>query len=179
MGVLFTRYIDRWTDSDSYIYPTNFVCGCGRYKNVKSDLGIPSQFWNLQNPEIIYQLQSGRIFIQGKNSGHTADSKLSYTIQFFILIFCAQISAGPCGSSRKIWQLEKYDNFFCIKNIPTSIIQESRQAADSKLNFMTQFSILILCVKYQEAQPRVVPEKSVTEIIFYDADNTRWWIVIV
>ena len=35
-------------------------------------------------------------------SGHAADSKLSYTIQFFILMLCAKYQeTGLCGSSEK------------------------------------------------------------------------------
>ena len=40
----------------------------------------------------------------------------------------------------------------------------SGHAADSKLRYMIQFSILMLCAKYKE-EASVVPEKNVTEII--------------
>ena len=43
----------------------------------------------------------------------------------------------------------------------------SGHAADSKLQYTVQFSILMLCAKYQAS---VVPEKNVTEI-FWDADT--------
>ena len=85
-------------------------------------------------------------------SGHAADSKLRYTIQFSILILCAKyMKAGLCGSR------EKCDRNYLVKHIclwpqySKSHRTGSGHATDSKLRYTIQFSILMLCAKYQEA----------------------------
>jgi len=80
-------------------------------------------------------------------SGNAADSKLSYTIQFSVLMLCAIYQeVGLCGSWEKC-----DDNFFDIKNIVSSVKQEVDMQNISKLSYTIQFSILMLCAKYQEA----------------------------
>ena len=80
-------------------------------------------------------------------SGHAADSKLCYTIQFSILVPCAKYQeAGLCGSREKCDR-----NYLVSKYAYVHNIQRSGHAADSKLRTMIQFSILMLCAKYQEA----------------------------
>ena len=80
-------------------------------------------------------------------SGHAADSKLCYTIQFSILVLCAKYQEDGHSGSR-----EKCDrNYLVSKFAYVHNIQSSGHAANSKLRYTIQVSILMLCAKYQEA----------------------------
>ena len=84
-------------------------------------------------------------------SGHAADSEMRYTIQFSVLMLCAKYQeAGLCGS----W--EKCDRNYLVSKFAFPQYSKLRKtgtghAADSKLRYTIQFSILMLCDKYQEA----------------------------
>ena len=84
-------------------------------------------------------------------SGHAADSELRYTIQFCILMLCAKYQeAGLSGSKEKCDRNYLVSKFAYVQNIQ-SRKTGSGQAADSKLRYTIQFSILMLCAKYKEA----------------------------
>ena len=103
-------------------------------------------------------------------SGHVADSKLRYTIQFSILRLCAKYQeAGLCGSREKCDKLSCEQICICPQYSKWRKTG-SGHATDSKLCHTIQFSILMLCAKYQEAG-----------LCGCDADaddDARWWIVI-
>ena len=95
-------------------------------------------------------------------SGHAADSKLRYTIQFSILVLCAKYQEdGHSGSREKCDRNYLVSKFAYVHNIQ-SRKTGSGHAADSKMRYTIQFSILMFCAKYLAC---VVPEKNVTEII--------------
>ena len=80
-------------------------------------------------------------------SGHAADSKMHYTIQFSVLMLCAK----PLWFSRKMWQKLSCEQICLCPQYLKSRQTGSGHVADSKMCYMIQFSILMLCAKYQEA----------------------------
>ena len=83
-------------------------------------------------------------------SGHAADSKMCYTIQFSILMLCAKYQeAGFCSSREKCDRNYLVSKFAYVQNIQ-SRKTGSGHAADSKMRYTIQFSILMLGAKYQE-----------------------------
>ena len=58
-------------------------------------------------------------------SGHAADSKMHYTIQFSILILCAKYQeAGLCGSREKCDRNYLVSKFACVHDIESRLKQE-------------------------------------------------------
>ena len=58
-------------------------------------------------------------------SGHAADSKLRYTIQFSILMLCAKYQeAGLCGSQEKCDRNYLVSKFAYVHNIQSRVKQE-------------------------------------------------------
>ena len=58
-------------------------------------------------------------------SGHSADSKLRYTIQFSILMLCAKYQeAGLCGSRKKCDRNYLVSKFAYVHNIQSRLKQE-------------------------------------------------------
>ena len=104
-------------------------------------------------------------------SGHAADLKLRHTIQFSILMLSAKYQkAGLCGSREKCDRNYLVSKFAYVHNIQ-SRKTGSGHAADSKLCYTIQLSILMLCAKYQEAGLCGSWEKC--DRNFCDADDAR------
>ena len=60
-----------------------------------------------------------------RGSGHAADSKLRYTIQFSILKLCAKyLEAGLCGSREKCDRNYFVSKFAYVHNIESHVKQE-------------------------------------------------------
>ena len=102
-------------------------------------------------------------------SGHSADTKLRYTIQFSILMLCAKYQeACLCGSLEKMWQKLSCE-FAYVHNIQSRIKQEVDKPQIQ--NCVTRYSSPNWCsVPNIRKLACVVPEKNVTEI-FCDADD--------
>ena len=78
-------------------------------------------------------------------SEHAPDSKMSYTIQFSILMLCVKYQkAGISGSSERLTEIFLYGTY--IKNSK----QEVDMPEIQNCLYMIHFSILMLCAKYQE-----------------------------
>ena len=74
----------------------------------------PAYFFSLKNSK---SRQTG--------SGHAADSKLRYTIQFSILMLCAKYQkAGLCGSREKCDRNYLVSKFAHVHNIQSRVKQE-------------------------------------------------------
>ena len=77
---------------------------------------------------------------------------MRYTIQFSILMLCAKYQeAGLCGSREKCDRNYLVSKFAYVHNIQSCGQTGSGHAADSKLRYTIQFSILMLSAKYQDA----------------------------
>ena len=103
-------------------------------------------------------------------SGHAADSKLRYTIQFSILMLCAKYQeAGLCGSREKCDRNYLVSKFAYVHNIQSHVKQEVDMPKIQK--WVTRYSSPYCCsVPNIRKLASVVPEKNVTEI-FCDADD--------
>ena len=108
-------------------------------------------------------------------SGHAADSKLRYTIQFSILMLCAKYQeAGLCGS----W--EKCDRNYLVSKFAYTVCPQYSKLHKTGSGHMPQIQNCITRYSspYWCSVPNirklacVVPEKNVTEI-FCDADARR------
>ena len=67
-------------------------------------------------------------------------------------MLCAKYQeAGLCGSQEKCDRNYLVSKFAYVHNIQSGDQTGSGQAADSKLRYTIQFSILMLSAKYQEA----------------------------
>ena len=72
-------------------------------------------------------LSISKIFeVPSNRKWKAADSKLSYTVQFSILMLCAKYQEeGLCGKLRKMWQkFCLHEKFVYIKNILSTVKQE-------------------------------------------------------
>ena len=77
---------------------------------------------------------------------------MHYTIKYSILILCAKYQeAGLCGSREKRHRNYLVSKFAYVHNIRSRGQTGSGHAADSKLLYTIQFSILMLYAKYEEA----------------------------
>ena len=103
-------------------------------------------------------------------SGHSADSKMFYTIQFSILMLCAKNQkAGLCGSREKCDRNYLVSKFAYVHNIQSRVKQEVEMPQIQKCG--TRYSSPYWCsVPNIRKLACVVPEKNVTEI-FCDADD--------
>ena len=106
-------------------------------------------------------------------SGHAADSKLRYTIQFSILMLCAKYQeAGLCGSWEKCDRNYLVTKFVYVQNILSCVKQEvdMRQIQ----NCVTRYSSPYWCsVPNIRKLASVVPEKNVTEIFVTPTPTTQ------
>ena len=85
-------------------------------------------------------------------------------------MLCAKYQeAGMCGSREKCDRNYLVSKFAYVHNIQSGSQTGSGHAADSKLGYTIQFSILMLCAKYK---------KNVTEIFCDTDDDARRPIVI-
>ena len=100
-------------------------------------------------------------------SGHAADSKLCYTIQFSILVLCAKYQeAGLCGSREKCDRNYLVSKFDYVHNIQSRVKQEVDMPQIQ--NFVTRYSSPYWCyVPNIRKLACAVPEKNVTEIILW------------
>ena len=107
-------------------------------------------------------------------SGHAADSKLGYTIQFSILMLCVKFQeAGLCGSREKCDRNYLVSKFAYVHNIQSRLKQEVDMPQIQ--NWVTRYSSPSWCsVPNIRKLACVVPEKNVTEI-FCDADDDARW----
>ena len=108
-------------------------------------------------------------------SGHAADSKLRYTIQFSILMLCAKYQeAGLCASREKCdrnYLLSKFAYVHSIQSIQSRVKQEVDMPQIQKC--VTRYPSPYWCsVPNIRKLACVVLEKNVTEI-FCDADDAR------
>ena len=77
---------------------------------------------------------------------------MCYTIHFSILMLCAKYQdAGLCGSREKCDRKYLLSKFAYVLNIQSSVKQEMDMPQVQKMRYTIQFSILMLCAKYQEA----------------------------
>ena len=98
-------------------------------------------------------------------SGHVTNSKLSYTIRFFILMLCADIRKLVCMVPEK--NVTKI--FLCNAYIKI-ILSYGKQEVDKPQirNCLTQYNSIYLCsVLNIRNLGCMVPEKNVTEIFLY------------
>ena len=105
-------------------------------------------------------------------SGHAADSKLRYTIQFSILMLCDKYQeAGLSGIWEKCDRNYLVSKFAYVHNIQSRVKQEVDMPQIQKC--VTWYSSPYWCsVPNIKKLACVIPEKNVTEI-FCDADDAR------
>ena len=117
-------------------------------------------------------------------SGHAADSKLRYTIQFSTLMLCAKYQeAGLCGSREKCDRNYLVSKLAYVHNIQSRVKQEVELLQIQK--FVTPYSSPYWCsVRNIRMLASVLSEKNETEIIlwanlpmstiFKVASNRKW-----
>ena len=106
-------------------------------------------------------------------SGHAANSKLRYTIQFSILMLCAKYQeAGLCGSREKCDRNYLFSKCAYVNNIQSPVKQDVDMPQIQKC--VTQYSFPYWCsVPNIRKLASVVPEKNVTDIFCNADDNAR------
>ena len=129
------------------------------------------------SPAYFFSLKYSKLRQTG--SGHAADSKLRYTIQFSILILCAKYQeAGFSGSREKCDRNYLVSKLAYVHNIQSPVKQEVDMPQIQKC--FTQYSSPYWCsVPNIRKLASVVPEKNVTEMFCDDDARRQKWSLYV